>query len=187
MRQIRLVGAAAVLSLALGAAVGTASAQDDEAWVGDWLTPTQEGVLGSAAEGLPSCLLDRAEREYVSAPQGSGKEVRNLLFTCDVVFSDPRLSGTQTTRFTEHCWSGGGCVNWGTMGIVGTEGGWSGWFQGLEDESGQLDLHIVLTGSGAYEGLTNVRHATGGFWDALTQTGVIYNGDPPPVSEPAAP
>ena len=187
MRRIRLMGAAVALSLVLGTAMGTVVAQDDEAWFGDWLTPTEEGAFGIAAEGLPTCHMDSVEGEYVAAPQRSGKEVRNLLFTCDVVFSDPRLSGAQTTRFTERCWSAGGCVNWGTMEIVGTDGGWSGWFQGLEDPSGEVDLHIVLTGSGAYEGLTNVRHASGDFWSALTQEGVIYNGDAPPVLDAGVP
>ena len=187
MRKIRVVGAAVGLTVALGTMMATAVAQDDETWFGDWLTPTQEGAFGPAAEGLPWCVKDTVDREYVAAPDGSGKEVRNLLFTCEVVFSDPRLSGTQTTRFTERCWANGGCVNWGTMEIAGTDGGWSGWFQGLEDTAGQVDLHIVLTGSGAYEGLTNVRHASGGFYSALTQEGVVYNGDPPLLDASALP
>jgi hypothetical protein len=187
MRGCRVLGGILVLALLQGTTASSVVGQDDEMWLGDWLTPSQEGVFGAAAEGLPYCDLDKAEREAAYGPAGSGKIISNLLFTCEVVFSDPRLSGAQTTRFTETCWTmGGGCVNSGTMEIVGAKGGWTGWFQGLEDPSGQVDLHIVLTGAGAYEGLTNVRHASGGFLDALTQTGVIYNGDPPHVAVPPA-
>ena len=38
------------------------------------------------------------------------------------MFSDPRLGGTHTTRFTERGFSEGGYVNWGTMDIVGADG-----------------------------------------------------------------
>jgi hypothetical protein len=177
-----LVAAILCLSLATTTTSVVLGEDDEQMWSGDWLAPTAEGVFGTAGEGLPPCAFDRAEREAEFGPHGSGKLISNLLFTCDVVFSDPRLSGTQTTRFSERCWTmSGGCVNWGTMEIVGEVGGWSGWFQGLELPSGETDLHIVLTGSGAYEGLTNVRHASGGFWDAMTQTGVIYDSDPPPL------
>lgn len=72
------------------------------------------------------------------------------------------------------------------MEIVGPVENWSGWFPGLEDESGAVDRHIVLTGLGEYAGLTNIRHATGRFYSALTQSGVIYNGAPPPVPHAVA-
>jgi hypothetical protein len=68
----------------------------------------------------------------------------------------------------------------GNDGHLGEDGSWSGWFQGLELPSDRTDLHIVLAGSAACEGLTNVRHASGGFWDAMTQTGVVYDSEPPP-------
>ena len=180
MRTLRLSLAGTVILALLGGLGGMALAQDEDPWFGDWLEPTEEGAFGAAGHDLPRCELDKSEREAEYGPTG-GKEIRNLLFTCEVVFSDPRLTGTQTTRFTERGFTDGGYVNWGTMDIVGADGTWSGWFQGIEDPTGQTDLHIVLTGSGAYEGLTNIRHASGGFWDALTQTGVIYNSDPPPT------
>ena len=181
MRILSAAGTAIVLCTALVLAGGTAVAQDPDAWTGDWLEPTEEGAFGMAGHDLPMCVLDKSEREAEYEPGGSGKEIRNLLFTCEVTFSDPRLTGTQTTRFSERCFTEGGCVNWGTMEIVGADGTWSGWFQGIEDPTGATDLHIVLTGSGAYEGLTNIRHASGGFWSALTQSGVIFNSDPPPA------
>ncbi len=192
MRTLRpSLAGVVILSLLVGLG-GAAAAQDEDPWFGDWLEPTDEGAFGYYGPDLTKCDLDISERESVAGPMGtrdiSGKEVLNLLFTCEVVFSDPRLTGTQTTRFSERCFIGptgtiaeGGCVNWGTMDIVGADGAWSGWFNGIEDPTGQTDLHIVLTGSGEYEGLTNIRHASGGFWSALTQAGVIYNGDPPPV------
>ena len=181
MRRPAAVAVAIAWCSVIVLAGGTAIAQDPDVWSGDWLDPTEEGVFGSAGHDLPACVEDLGERESASGPGGAGKEVRNLLFTCEVVFSDPRLTGTQATRFSERCFPRGGCVNWGTMEIVGTDGTWSGWFNGVEDPIGNTDLHIVLTGSGAYEGLTNIRHASGGFHDALTQTGVIYNSDPPPA------
>ena len=185
MRTLRMSLAGTVIAALLAGLGGATAAQDVDPWSGDWLEPTEEGVFGAGGHDLPQCTLDKSEREAEYGPRGgNAKEIRNLLFTCEVVFSDPRLSGTQTTRFTERGFTDGGYVNWGTMEIVGADGTWSGWFQGIEDPTGQTDLHIVLTGSGAYEGLTNIRHASGGFWMALTQSGVIYNSDPPPV--PAA-
>jgi hypothetical protein len=185
MRTLRLSLAGTVVLALLCGLGGAVVAQEEDAWFGDWLEPTEEGTFGYYGPDLTKCVLDKSERESVAGPMDalgiSGKEVLNLLFTCEVVFSDPRLSGTQTTRFNEHCFAKGGCVNWGTMDIVGADGAWSGWFNGIEDPTGQTDLHIVLTGSEAYEGLTNIRHANGGFGSALTQTGVIYNSDPPPV------
>jgi hypothetical protein len=180
MRTLRLSLAGMVVVALLGGVGGVAMAQDEDPWLGDWLEPTEEGAFGFYGPDLTKCVLDKSEREAEYGPEG-GKEIRNLLFTCEVVFSDPRLTGTQTTRLTERCFTMGGCVSWGTMDIVGADGTWSGWFQGIEDPTGKTDLHIVLTGSGAYDGLTNIRHASGGFWSALTQAGVIYNSDPPPV------
>ena len=153
MRRLWAISTVMVSCLAVAVVGGVTVAQDPDPWSRDWLEPTEEGAFGSAGHDLPSCVLDKSEREHVFGPGGSGKEIRNLLFTCEVVFSDPRLTGTQTTRLTEQCFGRGGCVNWGTMDIVGADGAWSGWFQGTEDPTGQTDLHIVLTGSGAYEGL----------------------------------
>ena len=104
--------------------------------------------------------------EYVAGPQGSGKEVRNLVFACDVVLQRTRgRAARQTTRFTERLlvgrggmratggrWRSSGRRSIGAAGSRGSEGPFRA----------QVDLHIVLTGSGAYEGLTNVRHASGG-------------------------
>ena len=182
MRMLRLALSGTAIVALLGGLGGVAAAQDEDRWLAEWLAPTEEGVFGAAGDGLPPCTLDKSEREAELADLGSGKLIRNLLFTCEVVFSDPRLTGTQTTRLTEHCFTGGGCVNWGTMDIVGADGTWGGWFQGIDDPHGQTDLHVVLTGSGAYEGLTNMRHANGDFYSAMTQTGVIFSSDPPPVS-----
>ena len=181
MRTLRLSLAVAVILALPSGLTGMALAQDEDQWSGDWLEPTEEGVFGMAGHDLPMCALDKAEREAEYEPGGSGKEIRNLLFTCEVVFSDPRLSGTQTTRFTERGFSDGGYVNWGTM----------------KDRGGRRHVEWLVPGNrgsqrpdrpahrthrvGAYEGLTNIRHASGGFWDALTQTGVIYSSDPPPV------
>jgi hypothetical protein len=181
MRKPWAAAVAAAWCLVIVVAGGVAVAQDPEPWFGDWLEPTEEGAFGVAGHDLPLCVRDNSVREDDVGPGNRGQEHRNLVFTCEVVFSDPRLTGVQTTWLNERCFPGGGCVNWGTMGIVGADGSWSGWFQGIEDPAKHTDLHIVLTGSGAYEGLTNIRHASGGFWNALTQTGVIYNTDPPPV------
>jgi hypothetical protein len=181
MRTLRLSLIGTVILALLVGLGATALAQGEDLWFGDWLEPTEEGVFGAAGHDLPWCMIDRSEREAELGPSGNAKVIRNLHFTCEVVFSDPRLSGTQTTHFTERCFTDGGCVNWGTMDIVGADGTWSGWFQGIEDPTGRTDLHIVLTGSGAHEGLTNIRHASGGFERAMTQSGVIYPSDPPPM------
>jgi len=38
-----------------------------------------------------------------------------------------------------------------------------------------------MTGSGDYEGLTYIRHATGPFEGPLDHAGVTFEGDPPPL------
>jgi hypothetical protein len=160
------------------------TAQDDVEGAPVWLGPIEEDVFSKLGvkdgENEPGCKMGEPT-ERIAMPDG-GFEIHGLPFNCEVTYSDARLSGTQTTLLNERCFSTGGCINWGTQQLVGPEGTWNGWFTGTEDPRGNTNLHIVLTGSGAYEGLTSIRHATGRFYKPLTQTGLVYEGDPPPVA-----
>jgi hypothetical protein len=178
MRTLRLSLVGTVMLALLGGLGGAVVAQEEETWTADWLAAVDEDVF---TDGDCTMVVDAARR--VSGPGGLGYEVTSLPFICEVTFSDPRLSGTQTTLWNERCFVEGGCTNWGTMEIVGSDGTWSGWFTGTEDPQGVTNLYIVLAGSGAYDGLTNIRHASGDFWQPLTQSGVIYEGAPPPMPE----
>jgi len=131
MRILRLSLAGTVLLALLGGMGGPVIGQEDEPWTADWLTPTEEHVFSSTG-----CQFDKSQREADYGP-GGGEEIRGLRWICEVTFSDPRLSSTQTTIFNEHCFVEGGCVNWGTMEIVGADGTRRGWFTGTEDPEGR--------------------------------------------------
>jgi hypothetical protein len=187
MRTLRL---SLVETVSLGLLVGLgggAAAQETDVDPTVWLTPTKEDVFSVLGvrldENEPGCKRAEDAATRTSMPDG-GYEVLGLPFICEVTYSDPRLSGTQTTLWSERCFSAGGCINWGTQEIVGPDGTWSGWFTGSEDPDGNTNLYIVLTGAGDYAGLTSIRHATGRFWKPLDQVGLIYQGDPPPILAP---
>jgi hypothetical protein len=70
------------------------------------------------------------------------------------------------------------------MEIVGSEGTtWSGWWHEIDDHpKDNTSFHIVLTGTGPYEGLTAILFSRG-VWEQFpdAEYGVIYQGDPPEV------
>jgi hypothetical protein len=182
---LSLVGTIAMV--VFGGSGGAVVAQETDGDSTVWLSPTKEdvfSVLGvRLGENEPGCKHGEPSERRVLPDRSH--EVLGMLFTCQVTYSDPRLSGTQTTMWNERCFSAGGCVNWGTQEIVGPDGTWTGWLTGSEDPDGNTNLYMVLTGTGDYVGLTSIRHASGRFWKPLDQVGLIYGGDPPPVLAPA--
>ena len=74
---------------------------------------------------------------------------------------------------------------WGTGTPSGPDGNWTGWWHGIDDEDDNFNWYTVLTGSGAYEGMTFIVYSTGGFPEVPSEVGVIYEGVPPPTEPPA--
>jgi S-formylglutathione hydrolase FrmB len=104
--------------------------------------------------------------------------------------TDPRLSGTATTRAAEKWWPQGGDYRMYpvfeayAVEVVNDEGRWVG----TGRAAGPLDLiYVELTGEGAYEGLTAVLTVdpTDSDDDGIsTDLAVIIEGDLPPFPEP---
>ena len=82
---------------------------------------------------------------------------------------------------SEDCFADGSCINWGRIEQPGADGTWSGRFAGTEDPDANMYLTIVMTGSGGYEGLTHIRHASGPTSGPLDHAGVVFEGAPPPL------
>jgi hypothetical protein len=169
MRTLRL-SLFGMLTLALlGGLGGVVLAQQDYSRSGVWVTVVEEQDCWN---GDPT--------EYIEQPSGD-YQVRGIPVGCELTFSDTRLSGTMTMDLNEDCFAEGGCVNWGSMDIAGSDGTWSGWYNGSEQPDTTTIFYRVLVGAGGYEGLTLVGHSSGPFGGPYDEVGVIYEGDPPPV------
>jgi hypothetical protein len=121
-----------------------------------------------------------------SDTQGGVERHRELLITCADTWSDPRVSGTKTVVYNDDCFGEAPCLYWGTQEIAGPDGTWTGWFNGTLDPERGATGYIVMTGTGAYEGLTFVSHAMGPFNEPGVAYGLIYEGAPPPGAATAA-
>jgi hypothetical protein len=150
--------------------------QEKDLKAGDWMTPSEAAFFGGG-----DCSMDVTAAERRAIPSAAGFETRGLPTTCEVTLSDPRLGGTQVIVDNSDCFQRDGCIHWGTMEVVGPDGTWQGWYTGTEFPDGSTNLYIVLTGAGEYEGLVNIRHASGSYWNALEQVGLVYQGPPPPM------
>jgi hypothetical protein len=168
MLRLSLVG---TVSLALLGGLGVATlgqAEPEYATAGTWMALSQErcGTTTSLSR------LDQPNGDY---------QVRGLGATCAALGDDPRFGSPMRVVLNEDCFADGGCINWGTIEQPGADGTWSGWFAGTEDPGANTYLTIVMTGSGGYEGLTHIRHATGPFSGPLDHAGVVFEGAPPPL------
>ncbi len=176
MRTLRLSLAGTVILALLGglAGVPTMAQGDEDAPV--WVTLLTQG--NGRMEGSPRVFDPGA---------GLAKTIRDLPLAVDNTYSDARLDGTQHLLYSEDCFESGICVGWGTMEIVGSEGTtWTGWWHEIDDDEtdgeDNTSFHIVLTGTGPYEGLTAILFSLG-VWEQFpdAEYGVIYRGDPPEV------
>ncbi len=176
MRTLRLSVMGMVIVMLLGGlASASTMAQDDEdvpVWV-TLLTRENGRVEGSPRVYEPGARL--------------AKKIRDLPLAVDNTYSDARLDGTQHMLYSEDCFESGICVGWGTMDIVGSEGTtWTGWWHEIDDDEtdgeDNTSFHIVLAGTGPYEGLTAILFSLG-VWEQFpdAEYGVIYRGDPPGV------
>ena len=185
MRMLRLsVAATVMLGLLLGS-TGAAVAQEPVVATGPentWVT----------LERWPDACVWGSPAPGSTEGEGDGFEwLRGFQSGCEVTFSDPRVSGTLTQTWNEDWYetgkARGSLLAWGQEELEGPEGAWSGWFHQVGDPEMENDVSFhVMTGNGAYEGLTfiwersfdrdSIRHEGQGF---------IYEGAPPPVSVPA--
>lgn len=167
MRTLRLsVAATATLTLLVGLG-GAVLAQADHSTAGVWVTQEEEQDCWN---GDPADSAEQPNGDY---------QVHGIPVGCDFTFSDPRVSGAWTWELNEDCFADGGCINWGPMHVAGPDGAWSGWYTGMEKPDGDNRFHIVLTGTGAYEGLTHIQLWSGPFYGPYDRYGVIYEGEPP--------
>ena len=178
MRTLRLslVGVMALV-LAGGAVVVSAA---DEVTVGQPATPPVWVALieqTNCSVGTPTGYAEGT---------GQAKRLRGLSQTCDTTYTDPRVSGRSAYVLNEDCFEDGICVVWGTGMLSGPDGNWTGWWHGIDDEADNFNWYTVLTGTGAYEGMTFIIYSTGVWPEVPNEVGVIYEGDPPPVEPPPA-
>ena len=167
MRTLRLSLAGTVILALLAGLIGAVVAQSEGARSAEWLTFIEQDC--TVGDHEPSTVVDGVE------------QLRGMPITCDITFSDPRLSGVQSSVFNQDIYESGIHVYWGTQEMVGPDGTWSGWFHGTISADAMGNGYIVLTGDGDYAGLTNIRHATGPVNEPPIESGVIYEGDPPPA------
>jgi hypothetical protein len=173
MRTLRLSLVGTVILVLLGGLGGTVLAQGDEdatVWV---KLLEQDDCRMEASPGL------------FEPGAGLAKRIRDLPLACENTYSDARLDGTQHLLYNEDCYEDGICVGWGTMEVDGSDGSWIGWWHEIDDDEtdgeDNVSFHIVLTGSGAYEGLTAILFSLGVWEQFPNEYGVIYRGDPPEV------
>ena len=167
MRRLRLALVGTVMLALLAGLGGAVLAQADHSTAGVWVT--QEDEQG-CWNGDPTGFVEQPNGDY---------QVRGITAGCDFTFSDPRVSGAWTWELNEDCFADGGCVNWGPMHVAGPDGAWTGWYTGLEKPDTDTRLRVVLTGTGAYEGLAHIQQWSGPFYGPFDRYGVIYDGQPP--------
>jgi hypothetical protein len=155
-------------------------------------------VLGGGpvvATGEPGVVTDpehvwveqvSIDRPYLGEPadvsEGDGYiSVRGMDYRCELVTSDPRVSGTITGGYNDDCRAEAPCIKWGDEELAGPDGGWVGSWQGTIDAEGTHTDYKVMSGTGACEGLTCVWHASG-----ATAFGLIHAGASAPPPMPAA-
>jgi len=98
--------------------------------------------------------------------------------TCSYTASDPRVEGTGSNGLSGFVKVGiNSVVSWTDATIEGPEGDWTGHQYIFEDGTGEVDVDMMLVGEGAYEGLAYIASDI----DSEVASGVIYQGDLPPV------
>ncbi len=168
MRTLRLSLAGTVI-LALLGGLSVAVVAQDQGVEPTWTTLVEE-----------QCMLAEDDA-HTSETDGKLTRVRDYALACEVMFTDPRVSGMRSTLYNEDCLGSFPCVYWATHELAGPDGTWSGWTTGTVDADRTAIGHSVLTGSGAYEGLTFVWSAIGTYDEPPIAYGLIYEGEPPPL------
>ena len=179
MRSLRL-SLAGVFTLVLLVGVnGAVVAQD----VGEEGAATLPVMVTGNLESCSSLTAGTSEPTDTISPT-----IHNLMQSCRLTMSDPRLSGDFINYFNFDCHIGGLCVFWGTQELNDPRHGWECRWSGTGDPASGNWGHVVgvCDGTSAYEGLTfayrHVFDVSGGgdFGDGTNYVGVLYEGDPPP-------
>lgn len=110
--------------------------------------------------------------------------VRGNTFTCDLEFSDPRVSGVLTGAYNDDCFGDDdewACLYWNSEEISGPDGDWIGgvWGTIRMDDPEAASLK-VFRGTDAYEGLNFLVHGLGVLGEQDFY-GLIYEGNLPPM------
>ena len=170
MRTLRLSLAGTVILALLGGLGAAALAQAEPGYStgGTWMSLVQERCT-------PTSSPPRTDQ-----PNGDS-QIRALGATCATSGDDPRFGSPMEVVLSMDCLADGSCINWGRIEQPGADGTWSGRFAGTEDPDANMYLTIVMTGSGGYEGLTHIRHASGPSSGPLDHAGVVFEGAPPPL------
>jgi hypothetical protein len=169
----RLVGWSATAVTVVLASAGVVQAQPDPMPDAVWVRGTST-LIGQLDPG--TTVLD-----------GGVLRTRGAVLVTLEASSDERAAGRGLIRLDVDVYpapdgtSVGGQVRYGTMRIENDAGAWEGRFAGRLSGAGFSQTYW-LEGEAAYEGLTYVVTA-GGDGDVWTTDGLIYRGEPPPLSD----
>ena len=173
MRTLRWSLAGTVILVLLGGLSGAVVAQQEDAPV--WVKLLEQ----------EDCRMEASPGLYEPGA-GLAKRIRDLPLACENTYNDARLDGTAHWLYNEDCYEDGICVGWGPIWVDGPEATtWTGWWHEIDDDEqdgeDNTSFHSVLTGAGAYEGLTVILFSLGVWEQFPDEYGVIYRGDPPEV------
>ena len=135
--------------------------------------------------GTSACGLGQAGVSQMDTPPYS---LTNQLLRCFDASTDPRVSGLSTVVLNLSGWDKGllredpaNSVAWIDYTIEGPDGTWAGHGYGLYDAEGVLHMVDILSGSGAYEGLTFTIAATVPAGSSTSAyNGLVQSGSLPP-------
>ncbi len=175
MRTLRLAMRGTVTLALLGGLAGAVAAQSDAA----------DAIVGQAATWVTFMEQDCSVGEVTPVQDGAIQRTRDVVATCTVTMSDPRVSGTATVSSNYDCLAEAGCITWGTQELVGPDGSWTGTYTGTIDAAFTERGFTALNGTAGYEGLTFIVHTSAPLDEAPRVVGIIYEGDVPPSVEPS--
>jgi hypothetical protein len=175
MQTLRMSLAGAVSLALLGGLSGALAAQDEDAGPNAWVTGVGQSMTGDPTE------LEWSETD-------SGMSGRGLKVVETVEWSDQRLPSEFRSVGNLQANDAGMAISTTEL-WEGPDGDWTGQWNGacdLEDNCWGLS---VLTGQGAYEGLTAVivTMAPEDATSSATYKGFIFEGEMPPVPDPVEP
>lgn len=197
MRTLRLSLVGTVILALLGGLSATVLAQDEEAAASDAPTEVAPGAAPDS-ESQEAVAVRGGIRVFFGDPYKSGES-----YTGDggssistgygwqgriTEMSDPRLNGMFRMVLDEVTYSNAGDIITASIRIDNDEGSWIGTERGYRDPSSGWHSQALVSGSGAYEGLSALLFVV----DNLSRLGedmhgFIFPGAMPEAPEPPAP
>ncbi len=157
----------------LGGLAAAAAARSEQA----------DAIVGHSATWVTLTEQECSVGAVAPVQDGAIQRTRDVVATCSVTMSDPRVSGTATVSSNFDCLAQAGCITWGTQDLVGPDGSWIGTYTGTIDTAFTERGFSALNGTAGYEGLTFVVHTTAPLDDTPRVVGIIYEGAIPPSVE----